>query len=172
MVLNDLFDEQKRVASVLIRQGARAVIVSHETGLAAEVARRLYKHLKKEASPSGLLPDSVEYFFSGHNRTHSTAFWWCYKAASERLNRRTPDTPRSLLRGQILAVAYDHYSRICGGAHNALPIDRMWHLTRVVKARDQVIETHCRVCNASYLGRSYEAGFICDHCTQDAKAAK
>jgi len=173
MQLDDLFDEQKQIAGVLIKQGARAVIVSHETGLAAAVTRRLYKHLKKEPSPSGLLPDSIEYFFSGQNRTHSSAFWRCYKAAQASITKHATETkPKLPMRGKILAVAYDHYQRICGGAQHALPIDRMWHLTRVVRSNDQIIEAQCRVCSAVYLTRNYETGFVCERCEENSRTTK
>src|SRR5690625_4909277 len=69
-----------KLATRMIRLGARLQVLQAETSLSYERLARLYREVRGESPPKGMLPFSVDWFTTWLPNIHSTIFYsiYCY----------------------------------------------------------------------------------------------
>src|SRR5690625_4315311 len=67
------------LATRMIQLGARLQVLQAETSLSYERLARLYREVRKESPPKGMLPFSVDWFTTWLPNIHATIFYSIYQ---------------------------------------------------------------------------------------------
>src|SRR5690625_7521056 len=119
------------LATRMIHLSARLQVLQAETSLSYERLARLYREVRQESPPKGMLPFSVDWFTTWLPNIHATIFYSIYQYMS-------PCT--SLPKGQALVESYRLYleqasaGRLAGGGDEpVLSFTRAWGLVPAVE---------------------------------------
>ena len=136
---------------------------------------RLYKEIKGEAPPRGMLPFSTEWFLEWQPSMHS-ALYLAHRNEIKKLG--TGDRSEMVLGGTPLwhmPVAYRAYLnsiKACGMSP-VLTLTRAWMLERFLNSK-MIKEVACRKCGGVFLGHAHdiERGYVCGLCKVPPRAGK
>src|SRR5699024_11493662 len=70
------------LATRMIQLGARLQVLQAETSLSYERLARLYREVRQESPPKGMLPFSVDWFTTWLPNIHATIFYSIYQYMS------------------------------------------------------------------------------------------
>lgn len=161
-------------AAELIRLGARMQVLENMTPMPREKLLRLYKEIKGEAPPRGMLPFSTEWFLEWQPAMHS-ALYLTHRNEVKRLSgsvgvERAAATP--LWHMPISYRAYLDSVKACG-LEPVLTLTRAWSLERFLGSK-MLKEVACRRCSGVFLGHAHdiERGFVCGLCKVPPRAGK
>lgn len=160
-------------AAELIRLGARMQVLENMTPMPREKLLRLYKEIRGEAPPRGMLPFSTEWFLEWQPALHS-ALYLAHRNEIRRLGR--PEG-KALHESPFwhMSIAYKVYLesvKACG-LDPVLTLTRAWSLERFLGSR-MLKEVGCKKCGGIFLGHAHdiERNFICGLCKVPPRAGK
>ena len=158
--------EQVQLAAELARLGARLQVLETETNLSRERLLRLYKEVRGESPPKGMLPFSTDWFMSWMPNIHASIFMniHAYLVAH---------TQAKGIRAIILAYKlYLEHVEI-NELEKVLSFTRAWSLSRFFDAK-LLDTTPCKSCSGHFvvhamdLNKDYECGL----CNVPSRAGK
>src|SRR5271165_6386434 len=132
-----------RLAIELIELGARLQLLEAETKLSRERLLKLYKEIKGESPPKGMLPFSADWFLTWQPNIHASLFLDIHRYLTERTG---------LAGIAAIVKAYRLYLEHVA-AHDlehVLSFTRAWTLVRYVDA-DMLRTTACTRCNGQFV---------------------
>lgn len=161
-------------AAELIRLGARMQVLENMTPMPREKLLRLYKEIKGEAPPRGMLPFSTEWFLEWQPAMHS-ALYLTHRNELRRLSGlagAATAATNPLWHMPITYKAYLESVKSCG-LEPVLTLTRAWSLERFLGSR-MLKEVSCRRCGGVFLGHAHdiERGFVCGLCKVPPRAGK
>lgn len=149
-------------AELMIQLGARATTIASSLQIPREAARKLYKKLTNDSSPSGMNPTDHKYYFTPSRRIHSSLFLSFYIHAC-----------KSYSEIEAMIIAYHRYTL---STDTPLTYDRAWYLTRYLSQNWHLISRlKCNSCNSMYIVEQIEAirsKFQCPVCNGRMDAAQ
>jgi flagellar transcriptional activator FlhC len=158
--------EQVQLAAELARLGARLQVLETETSLSRERLLRLYKEVRGESPPKGMLPFSTDWFMSWMPNIHASVF----------INTHAYLVAHTSAKGIYAIVrAYKLYLEHVkvNELESVLSLTRAWSLVRFFDAK--LLKTAaCKSCGGRYvvhalgLNTEYECGL----CNVPSRAGK
>ena len=158
--------EQVQLAAELARLGARLQVLETETGLSRERLLRLYKEVRGESPPKGMLPFSTDWFMSWMPNIHASVFINIHAYLLAHTNAKGI---HATVRAYKLYLEHVKVNEL----ENVLSLTRAWSLVRFFDAR-LLATTPCKSCGGRYvvhamgLNKSYECGL----CNVPSRAGK
>ena len=155
-----------RLAIELIELGARLQLLEVETKLSRERLLKLYKEVKGESPPKGMLPFSTDWFMTWQPNIHASLFVAFYRFFEK----------HTQLRGlELIIKAYRMYLEQTrrGGMETVLSLTRAWTMVRFFEAKMLQIAT-CHECGGEFVAHAYDPvkGYVCGLCHMPARAGK
>src|SRR5262249_37706246 len=143
------------LAVELIELGARLQVLEAETSLSRERLLKLYKEVRGESPPKGMLPFSTDWFVTWQPNVHASLFMQIHHAP-----------PRHAGAGGSAAMTksyrlYLEHVRL-HGLDPVLSFTRAWTLLRFFEAK-LLQTTSCTRCGGQYVAHAFELydGFVC-----------
>ena len=117
------------LAVELVQLGARLQVLEAETNLSRERLLKLYKEVKGESPPKGMLPFSTDWFMSWQPNIHSSLFIDIYRY----LHAATAASPAPRRSSRAYRLYLEHLQ--VHGLEQVLSLTRAWSLVRFVEAK-------------------------------------
>lgn len=157
---------QVQLAAELVRLGARLQVLESETTLSRERLLKLYKEVKGESPPKGMLPFSTDWFMSWMPNIHSSLYLDIYRY----LTTNTPARGiEAIMAAYRLYLEHLHVHQL----DNMLSFTRAWSLVRFFEAK--MIDTaQCTQCGGRYVVHAMDLhrNFVCGLCHVPSRAGK
>lgn len=154
------------IARELITLGARIQILQVETSLSRARLLGLYRELRDDPPPKGLLPFSADWFMRWGHNIHSTLFFNRYKRLLEQSGEH---------RLQALIKAYRSYQAHVESCDLdvLLGITRAWVLMRYFE-KGLLRLTECNQCHGHFVDLTSNApiDYVCGICKPPSRAGK
>jgi flagellar transcriptional activator FlhC len=155
-----------RLAIQLIELGARLQMLEAETNLSRERLLKLYKEVRGESPPKGMLPFSTDWFMTWQPNIHASLFMAYYRFLKS----------NTQLKGLELTIkAYSMYTTQIerGNMDAVLSLTRAWTMVRFFDARMLQMAT-CKECTGQFVAHAYDPtrGYVCGLCHMPARAGK
>ncbi|HTP97209.1 MAG TPA: flagellar transcriptional regulator FlhC [Burkholderiales bacterium] len=168
MGTKSVVNEAKQIdlAIKLIKLGARLQLLEAETSLSRERLLKLYKEVKGESPPKGMLPFSTDWFISWQPNIHSSLF----------IDIHGYLTGNAGVSGiEAVLKAYQLYLEHCqmSSVEPVLSLTRAWSLTRFVEAK--MLQTApCTRCGGHFVVHTHELyqHYVCGLCDIPSRAGK
>ena len=163
-----ILTEAKQIdtAVELIRLGARLQVLETETNLSRERLLRLYKEVRGESPPKGMLPFSTDWFMSWMPNIHASIFMNIHAYLNEHTRSKGI---RSIISAYKLYIEHVELNDL----EKVLSFTRAWSLARFFEAK--LLETTaCKCCSGKFvvhtmdLTKDYECGL----CNVPSRAGK
>ena len=158
--------EQVQLAAELARLGARLQVLETETNLSRERLLRLYKEVRGESPPKGMLPFSTDWFMSWMPNIHASIFTNIH---AYMVNHTQARGIRAVIRAYKLYLEHVQVNEL----EKVLSFTRAWSLARFFEAK--LLDTAtCKSCGGKYvvhamdLTKDYECGL----CNVPSRAGK
>jgi flagellar transcriptional activator FlhC len=165
----NVLDELKEIqtAAELIRFGARLQLLESEIDLSRDRLIKLYKELRGESPPKGMLPFSVDWFLTWQPNIHSSLFFCIHKQLLANTSVRGIDA---------IIKAYKLYLEQMGPEDDEeeplLSLTRAWTLNRFVNS-SMLSVAQCKICSSDFLVQPYDQNrFSCGLCHVPNRAGK
>jgi flagellar transcriptional activator FlhC len=158
--------QEIQLASELVVLGARLQVLEAETGLSRERLLKLYKEIKGESPPKGMLPFSADWFLTWQPNIHASVFVDIYRYI----------TQHTALTGiHAIVKSYRLYLEHVA-AHEleqVLSFTRAWTLIRYFDA-DMLRTTACTRCSGRFVVHTQDLhkNFVCGCCQPPSRAGK
>ena len=154
-----------QLAIELINLGARLQVLETETGLSRERLLKLYKELKGESPPKGMLPYSADWFLIWQPNVHSSLFIdiYHYLVAHTELHG-----VQALIKSYRLYLEHVHVNNL----EPILTLTRAWTLMRFL---GNLLETvSCTRCGGNFITHRQDLnrGYVCGLCRPPSRAGK
>lgn len=164
---NNILEEIRdiHIAMDLISFGARMQVLESETNLSRRKLLKLYKALRGESPPKGMLPFSEDWFMGWEQNIHSSIFYNIY------LYLQKAECNRPI---EGMVKAYRLYLEQCpAGEKSILGLTRAWTLLRFISC-GMIKHTKCCVCGGGFVvAMGYaKKTFICSLCCPPSRASK
>lgn len=155
-----------RLAIELIELGARLQLLEAETKLSRERLLKLYKEVKGESPPKGMLPFSTDWFMTWQPNIHASLFMAYFKFFEK----------NTKLKGlELIIKAYRMYLEQVkrGGMDTVLSLTRAWTMVRFFEANMLQMAT-CKECGGEFVTHAFDPtkGYVCGLCHMPARAGK
>lgn len=155
-----------RLAIELIELGARLQLLEAETKLSRERLLKLYKEVRGESPPKGMLPFSTDWFMTWQPNIHASLFVAYYRFFEK----------HTQLRGlELIIKAYRMYLEQTrrGGMEAVLSLTRAWTMVRFFEAKMLQMAT-CNECGGAFVAHAHDPvkGYVCGLCHMPARAGK
>jgi flagellar transcriptional activator FlhC len=163
-----VLDELKEIqqAAELIKFGARLQLLEAEISLSRDRLIKLYKELRGESPPKGMLPFSVDWFLTWQPNIHSSLFYGIYRQLI---------TYTSAAGIQAVIKAYKLYLEqmpVVAGAEPVLSLTRAWTLIRFLNC-SMLTVVRCSSCGGDFVVQPYDQNhFVCGLCHVPNRAGK
>ena len=158
--------EQVQLAAELARLGARLQVLETETNLSRERLLRLYKEVRGESPPKGMLPFSTDWFMSWMPNIHASIFTNIH---AYMVNHTQARGIRAVICAYKLYLEHVEVNEL----EKVLSFTRAWSLARFFEAK--LLDTAtCKSCGGKYvvhamdLTKDYECGL----CNVPSRAGK
>lgn len=158
--------KQIRLATELIKLGARLQVLEANTKLSRERLVRLYKEIRSVSPPKGMLPYSEDWFLSWQPNVHSSLFINIYNYIVKYTNAQGID---AIIKGYKLYLEHieiNHLQRV-------LSLTRAWTLVRFLESKVLCIAP-CIKCNGSFIVHTLDihTHHVCGLCNVPSRAGK
>ncbi len=158
--------EETRLAIEMIELGARMQMLESETGLSRERLLKLYKEIRGESPPKGMLPFSTDWFIPWQQNVHASLF----------MSLRGFVTKNAGLEGLAATLqAYRMYREQLerNELEEVLSLTRAWTLVRFFDAK-MLQQTCCTKCSGHFVAHAFDPahGYVCGLCHVPARAGK
>lgn len=155
-----------RLAVDLVKLGARLQLLEAETNLSRERLLKLYKEVKGESPPKGMLPFSTDWFMTWQPNIHASLFMAYYRFFKT----------NTQLRGlELIIKSYRMYVEQIerGSMEVVLSLTRAWTMVRFFDAKMLQMAT-CRECGGDFVTHAFDPtrGYVCGLCHMPARAGK
>lgn len=157
-----------KLAASMIQLGARLQILMSETSLSRERLSRLYRELRNQLPPKGMLPFSVDWHMTWMPNIHSSVFCDIYQFMLRHTGRRGIEA---------LVVAYRAYLEhmYAPGVREepVLSFTRAWTMVRFFDAGMLQMRC-CSDCGGRFVTYAHDLGnhFVCGLCRLPPRAGK
>lgn len=154
-----------QLAAELIHFGARLQLLESEVALSRDRLIKLYKELRGESPPKGMLPFSYEWFLTWQPNIHSSLFLAIHR-------RVVKDTQLSGIEAVVKAykMYFEHLPE--SEEEPVLSLTRAWTLVRFVNS-GLLTTTKCECCSGSFVTQPYQNfHFVCGLCNVPNRAGK
>ena len=157
---------QVQVCIELIDLGARLQVLEVESDLSRGRLLKLYKEVRGESPPKGMLPFSADWFLTWMPNIHSSLFYNIFR----RLDAiSSGDRVDKFIKAYRLYLEQLHID----GLEPVLSLTRAWTLLRFQEGN--ILDTcACENCGASFIRHAHELneGFVCGVCHPPSRAGK
>jgi len=155
-----------RLASELVRLGARLQLLEAEINLSREKLLRLYKEVKGESPPKGMLPFSTDWFMTWQPNIHASLFMGFHRFLSKNTRARGLD---AIVRAYRLYLEHVELNDL----ESVMSLTRAWTLVRFYEARMLQL-ARCRRCGGKFVAHAYDLtdNYVCGLCHVPARAGK
>jgi flagellar transcriptional activator FlhC len=163
-VVSDAHEVQ--LAAELARLGARLQVLETETNLSRERLLRLYKEVRGESPPKGMLPFSTEWFMSWMPNIHASVFTNMYDNLVAHTQARGI---RAVMRAYKLYLEHVQIQEL----ERVLSFTRAWSLIRFFEAK--MLDTAaCMGCGGNYVVHAMDLNkdYVCGLCNVPSRAGK
>lgn len=164
-IMSEIKDAQ--IAMELINFGARMQVLESETSLSRRKLLKLYKELKGNSPPKGMLPFSADWYMAWEQNIHSSIFYniYCYLQKVEK-GRQV----------ELMLKAYRMYLEhdlADADSKPVLGLTRAWTLLRFIDG-GMLKQTQCDCCGGSFITTPEHMfnGFTCSLCVPPSRAMK
>ena len=156
-----------QLAMELIHLGARLQLLESETSLSRERLLNLYKELKGESPPKGMLPFSTDWFLTWQPIIHSSMFLNIYHYL---VQHAEINGIRAIMKAYQL---YLEQVEINEGDEAVLSLTRAWTLVRFVE-RKMLATTTCSECGGHFVIDRFDLNnhYVCGLCHMPSRAGK
>ncbi|GAB6851612.1 flagellar transcriptional regulator FlhC [Paraburkholderia kururiensis] len=153
-------------AIALIELGARMQVLESELALPRDRLVRLYREVKGESPPKGMLPSSADWYMTWMANIHASLFYNTYVFLKNEAKCSHLDA---------LTKGYRLYREHCthAGLEPQLDLTRAWTLVRFFNGG--LLEmTQCSRCSGKFIGHKYELrrNKACAICQPPSRAGK
>ncbi|MGE5466435.1 MAG: flagellar transcriptional regulator FlhC [Ignavibacteria bacterium] len=154
------------LAIELIKLGARLQLLEAETKLSRERLLKLYKEVRGESPPKGMLPFSTDWFMTWQPNVHASLFMAYFRF----FEKHTRLTGLELII-KSYRMYLDQIRR--NGMEEVLSLTRAWTMVRFFEARMLQTAT-CKECGGEFVTHAHEPtkGYVCGLCHMPARAGK
>ena len=168
MATKSVVQEVKEIALAieLIELGARLQLLEAETSLSRDRLIRLYKEVKGESPPKGMLPFSTDWFMTWQPNIHASLFLNIH----EYLNKSSElDEIDAVIKGYQLYLE----ETAAQGLEPLLSVTRAWRLVKFVD-NGMLTMTKCSKCGGHFVTHPHEIArhYECALCNPPARAGK
>ena len=155
-----------RLAVELIELGARLQLLEVETKLSRERLLKLYKEVRGESPPKGMLPFSTDWFMTWQPNIHASLFMAYHRFL----------LGNTRLRGlELIIKAYRLYLEQVqrNGMETVLSLTRAWTMVRFFEANMLQMAT-CQCCGGHFVAHAFDPtkAYVCGLCNVPARAGK
>ncbi len=154
------------LAIELIKLGARLQLLEAETKLSRERLLKLYKEVRGESPPKGMLPFSTDWFMTWQPNVHASLFMAYFRFFEKHTKLRGLD---------LLIKSYRMYldQTRRSGMEEVLSLTRAWTMVRFFDAHMLQMAT-CKDCGGDFVTHAHEPtkGYVCGLCHMPARAGK
>ena len=154
------------LAIELIELGARLQLLEAETNLSRERLLKLYKEVRHESPPKGMLPFSTDWFMTWQPNIHASLFMNIY----ENLNKASDlDEIDAVIRACQLYL--EQVKNL--GMEPVLSVTRAWRLVKFFNA-NMLTLTPCTQCGGHFVTHTNELtdDYVCGLCHMPSRAGK
>lgn len=155
-----------QLAIELIELGARMQLLEAEIELSRERLLKLYKEVRGESPPKGMLPFSTDWFMTWQPNVHASLFMSYFNFLREHSQLKDLEA---------IIKAYRMYLETLElhGHEAVLSLTRAWTLVRFFEAKMLQLAT-CRDCGGQFVTHAYELtqDYVCGLCNIPARAGK
>ncbi|MDW8467992.1 MAG: flagellar transcriptional regulator FlhC [Burkholderiales bacterium] len=157
---------QIRLASDLIRLGARLQVLEAETTLSRERLLRLYKELCGKSPPKGMLPFSTDWFMTWQPNVHSSLFMNIFHSVN---------SASALEPAEALVAAFRLYQEQVAllGQPAVLSLTRAWRLLKFFEC-GMLAMARCTRCTGRFVVHAHDPvrRYVCGLCHMPARAGR
>ncbi|MDQ8020992.1 MAG: flagellar transcriptional regulator FlhC [Moraxellaceae bacterium] len=158
--------QETQRAMEMIELGARMQMLESETGLSRERLLKLYKEIRGESPPKGMLPFSTDWFIPWQQNVHASLFM----SLLGFMNKNTS------LRGLDATLKAYRLYRDHAQAHDleeVLSLTRAWTLVRFFDAKMLQLAC-CTKCGGGFVAHAFDPthDYVCGLCNVPARAGK
>ena len=154
------------LAVELVQLGARLQVLEAETSLSRERLLKLYKEVRGESPPKGMLPFSTDWFMSWQPNIHSSLFIDIHRYLT---------THGGATGTEAIVKSYRLYLEHVQvhGLEQVLSLTRAWSLVRFVEAR-MLTTVPCTECSGHFLAHTMDLhrDYVCGMCNVPSRAGK
>ena len=154
------------LAIELIELGARLQLLESETSLSRDRLTKLYKEIKGESPPKGMLPFSTDWFMTWQPNIHSSLFYNIYLFM---LREARCDSVQAMVKGYRLYL--ENIERDDDEA--VLTLTRAWKLVRFFDS-GLLTMAPCTRCGGKFVMHAHDPhhSFVCGLCAPPSRAGK
>lgn len=155
-----------RLAVELIELGARLQLLEVETKLSRERLLKLYKEVRGESPPKGMLPFSTDWFMTWQPNIHASLFMAYHRFLRENTQLRGLELTIKAFRLYLEQVRRN-------GMETVLSLTRAWTMVRFFDANMLQMAT-CKCCSGHFVAHAFDPvkGYVCGLCNVPARAGK
>jgi flagellar transcriptional activator FlhC len=157
---------ETQLAIELIEAGARLQVLESETALSRERLLKLYKEVRGESPPKGMLPFSTDWFLTWLPNVHSSLFINIHRYLSKNGNCHGIE---GVLKAYKLYQEYLKTNEI----EEVLSFTRAWTLVRFFDSK-MLETTQCRKCSGHFVVHPDDLNddYLCGLCHMPSRAGK
>lgn len=158
--------QETRLAIDMINLGARMQMLESETSLSRERLLKLYKEIRGESPPKGMLPFSTDWFIPWQQNVHASLFMSLRGFVTRNTNLVGLDSTLQAFRMYCEQVELLQVDTV-------LSLTRAWTLVRFFDAR-MLQQVKCTCCGGEFVAHAYEPSqnYVCGLCHVPARAGK
>jgi len=157
---------ETQLAMEMIELGARMQMLESETGLSRERLLKLYKEIRGESPPKGMLPFSTDWFIPWQQNVHASLFMSFLRFITKNTTLKGLDATLKAFRMYRDHVAANDLDQV-------LSLTRAWTLVRFFDAKMLQLAC-CTKCGGGFVAHAYDPtqGYVCGLCHIPARAGK
>ncbi|MDE3011307.1 MAG: flagellar transcriptional regulator FlhC [Pseudomonadota bacterium] len=158
--------QDTQLAIELVGMGARLQVLEAETSLSRERLIKLYKEVRGESPPKGLLPFSTDWFTTWLPNIHGSLFANIHRYVSEHAGL-------SGIHATMQAYRLYREHQQDEGGEPVLGLTRAWTLVRFMDS-GMLSLVPCNRCGGHFLSHTYDLNqdFVCGMCHMPSRAGK
>lgn len=158
--------QETQLAIEMIELGARMQMLESETGLSRERLLKLYKEIRGESPPKGMLPFSTDWFIPWQQNVHASLYMSLrgFVAANTGLQG---------LAATLQAFRMYREQVETNDLEQVLSLTRAWTLVRFFDAQ-MLQQSRCTKCGGSFVAHAFDPAheYVCGLCHVPARAGK
>jgi flagellar transcriptional activator FlhC len=154
------------LAVELVQLGARLQVLEAETNLSRERLLKLYKEVKGESPPKGMLPFSTDWFMSWQPNIHSSLFIDIHRYLTGQCGATGTE---AIVKAYRLYLEHIQVH----GLEQVLSLTRAWSLVRFVEAK-MLTTVPCTECGGHFVVHTMDLhkDYVCGMCNVPSRAGK